>query len=124
MGDNVEFVIAKVEPGKLNALVKNLMRQMNITDPNEAVRRINSGEWIVSQSVRRWRVLKCDIKKFFDSINQDILLRILSDYIPDKEIINLLREIMISFKVRSNKGLPLGNLTSQLFVNIYMNVFD
>lgn len=43
-----EFAIAEVVPGKLNALVKNLMRQMNITDPNEAVRRINSGEWIVS----------------------------------------------------------------------------
>jgi hypothetical protein len=46
---NNEFAIAEVMPGKLNALVKNLMRQMNITDPEEAVRRINSGEWFVSE---------------------------------------------------------------------------
>lgn len=53
--DQSEFAIADVKPGKLNALVKNMMVQMSITDPNEAVRRVNSGEWIVSQPVRRWR---------------------------------------------------------------------
>src|SRR3989338_3344003 len=52
---NKEFVIADVLPGKLNALVKNLMEQMNVTDANEAVRRINSGEWAVAQPPKRWR---------------------------------------------------------------------
>jgi RNA-directed DNA polymerase len=70
-------------------------------------------------------VLKCDIRKFFDSINHEILLRILDLYITDKEITCLLRKIISSFyKNREGYGLPLGNLTSQLFVNIYMNVFD
>lgn len=49
------FASAEVMSVKLNALVKNLMYQMSVTDPNEAVRRVNSGEWIVFQSVRRWR---------------------------------------------------------------------
>ena len=48
---NGEFAIANVLPGKLNALVKNLMRMMGISDPIEAVRRINAGEWIVSTVV-------------------------------------------------------------------------
>ncbi len=52
---STEFVISGVLPGKLNALVKNLMRQTGQTDPNEAVRLINSGEWVVSQSTRSWR---------------------------------------------------------------------
>lgn len=65
-------------------------------------------------------VLKCDIKKFFASIDQEILLNILSQRVADKKTINLLREIITSFY----PGLPLGNLTSQLFVNIYMNEFD
>ena len=52
MGD---FAIANVPPGRLNALVKNLMIQMDIMDPLEAVRRINSGEWVVSRSTRQWR---------------------------------------------------------------------
>lgn len=49
------FAIAEVPTGKLNALVKDLMRQMGITDPNEAIRRINSREWVVSESTRKWR---------------------------------------------------------------------
>ena len=50
-----EFVIADVSPGKLNALVKNIMRQTGSDDPNEAVRLVNSGEWVVSKLTRSWR---------------------------------------------------------------------
>ena len=70
-------------------------------------------------------VLKCDVRKFFASIDQDILLKILQTYIPDKDIVNLIEKIIRSFKSTAlGKGLPLGNLTSQLLVNIYMNEFD
>lgn len=70
-------------------------------------------------------VLKCDIRKFFASVDQKILLEILNQYIPDKEIIWLLSEIVDSFQsTKKGVGLPLGNLTSQLLVNIYMNEFD
>ncbi len=69
-------------------------------------------------------VLKCDIKKFFDSINHQILLKILEEYIPDKKIIWLLDNVLQSFSVKPGFGLPLGNLTSQLFANVYMNKFD
>lgn len=46
---NEGFAISRVYPGDLNALVKNLMKAMSITDPNEAVRRVNSGEWALTQ---------------------------------------------------------------------------
>ncbi|MBI2797683.1 group II intron reverse transcriptase domain-containing protein [Candidatus Saccharibacteria bacterium] len=69
-------------------------------------------------------VLKCDIRKFFASINQNILLEVLSAYIPNPEVMRLLSQIVESFETNPDRGLPLGNLTSQLFVNIYMNVFD
>ncbi len=70
-------------------------------------------------------VLKCDIRKFFASIDQKILLHILDKYIEDKDILLLLTIIVKSFhSTEIGKGLPLGNLTSQLFVNIYMNEFD
>ena len=52
---NREFAIAGIETGKLNALVKNLMSQMKIDDPGEAVRRVNSGEWGISQMTRAWQ---------------------------------------------------------------------
>jgi retron-type reverse transcriptase len=65
-------------------------------------------------------VLKCDIKKFFASIDHEILKEILEKYIKDEDLLNLLGNIIDSF----SPGLPLGNLTSQLLVNIYMNEFD
>jgi retron-type reverse transcriptase len=69
-------------------------------------------------------VLKCDIKKFFASIDHDILQAILAMYIPDPQTFHLLQEVIESFETAPRKGLPLGNLTSQLFSNIYLNEFD
>ena len=71
-------------------------------------------------------VLKCDIRKFFASIDQEVLLSILRERIPDQSIFWLLERVIRSFHTpeRPGVGLPLGNLTSQLLVNIYMNEFD
>ncbi len=70
-------------------------------------------------------VLKCDVRKFFANIDHATLLDILTKYIPDKDVLLLLWEIIGSFSsTKPGVGLPLGNLTSQLFVNIYMNEFD
>ena len=52
---STEFAIAEVMPGKLNALVKNIMRQTGEADPNKAVRLVNSGEWVFSRPIRSWR---------------------------------------------------------------------
>lgn len=70
-------------------------------------------------------VLKCDVRKFFDNIDHQILISVLKQYISDEDIIRLLTGIIYSFcSQKEIVGLPLGNLTSQLFVNIYMNEFD
>jgi len=71
-------------------------------------------------------ILKCDIKKFFNSIVHKTLLEILNKHIPDKDIIWLLNNVIDSYHNTNKRGvgLPLGNLTSQLFANVYMNVFD
>ena len=69
-------------------------------------------------------VLKCDIRKFFASIDHGVLKAILIEYIPDRDILVLLSNIIDSFHSVPGKGLPLGNLTSQLLVNVYMNEFD
>lgn len=70
-------------------------------------------------------VLKCDIRKFFASINHNILLEVLGQYIKDSDALWLLDRIISSHSSsQSGTGLPLGNLTSQLFVNIYLNEFD
>lgn len=70
--------------------------------------------------------LKCDIQKFFASIDKGILFEILGEYISDEKILRLLSNIINSFHsdLNSVAGLPLGNLTSQLFANVYLNFFD
>ncbi len=70
-------------------------------------------------------ILKCDIKKFFATIDHEILLKILESRIDDSRLLLLLKTVIKSFNSGiEDKGLPLGNLTSQLLVNIYMHEFD
>ena len=69
-------------------------------------------------------VLKMDIKKFFANIDHEVLLDILASYIPDKQILWLMEKVIGSFASMPGAGLPLGNLTSQLFCNVYMNELD
>jgi RNA-directed DNA polymerase len=92
---------------------------------HKALNRFCSFGYKVSRNHTRtcW-ILKCDIRKFFENIDHDILLDILRKYIIDKDIIWLLEKVIWSFSSKPNTGLPLGNLTSQLLVNIYMNEFD
>lgn len=70
-------------------------------------------------------ILKGDIKKCFASIDQKVLFEILKKNIQDLDVLILLRTIIKSFSSSVPfQGLPLGNLTSQLLVNIYLNEFD
>lgn len=69
-------------------------------------------------------VLKCDISKFFDSIDHSILRKFIKNKIEEVETLNLLDSILNSFEKSKGKGVPLGNVTSQLFGNIYMHYFD
>ena len=70
--------------------------------------------------------LKCDVRRFFASVNQDTLLDILQQRIDDEPTMRLLRQIVYSFDkgIAPRTGVPIGNLTSQLFANVYMNEFD
>ncbi|WKZ27011.1 MAG: reverse transcriptase/maturase family protein [Candidatus Paceibacterota bacterium] len=74
-------------------------------------------------------VLKCDVQKFFDSIDHQTLLAILRKKIADMDTMWLMERIIESFSTGrttlfDRQGVPIGNLTSQLFANVYMNEFD
>lgn len=90
-----------------------------------AVDRFEKLAWRLSANNTKtvW-ILKCDVRKFFDSIDHEILLRLLKDKLPDKKLIALLESVIRSFKTKEGKGIPLGNLTSQLFANIYLDQLD
>ncbi len=73
-------------------------------------------------------VLQMDIQRYFPSINRDQLKRILRDYIKDRDLLWLL-DAIIDHSPEDERsspgcGIPIGNLTSQFFANLYLNRFD
>ena len=68
--------------------------------------------------------LKCDVSKYFDSIHHEILLKIIEKKIADQKVLWLINEILESSQEAPGKGIPIGNLTSQVFANIYLNELD
>ncbi len=71
-------------------------------------------------------VLKCDVRKYFDNINHKILLDLIKKKIGSGEVFDIIKNIVFSYhsSLGLNKGIPLGNVTSQIFANIYLNVLD
>lgn len=86
-------------------------------------------------------VLQCDIRKYFQSVSWDILLEIMGKTIACSQTMDLIQKIVTnhsafcgkavrlepdeaSVSVTQRRGLPIGNLTSQLFANIYLNELD
>ena len=81
--------------------------------------------------------LKCDIRKFFASIEHEKLLQLIKRKISDERFLGLIKEVVDSFSTPIDKltltipinslekrGIPLGNVTSQIFANIYLNELD
>lgn len=64
--------------------------------------------------------LKCDISKYFGDINHRLLFGFIAKQIQDKKVLWLVKQIIES----DSPGIPIGNLTSQLFANIYLNELD
>jgi retron-type reverse transcriptase len=69
-------------------------------------------------------VLKCDVRQFFASIDHEILMERIEAKIDDGQTLELLRTILLSHNAETGKGIPLGNVTSQLFANIYLHELD
>jgi len=93
---------------------------------HKAIKRFhNVGHQVSNNDTRHCYVLKCDIRKFFASIDHQLLKNILAKSISDISTLSLINNVIDSFSsIRQGVGLPLGNLTSQLLTNIYMNEFD
>lgn len=93
--------------------------------------RVNKGSHIAvvrcQQFARTFRYyLKCDIRKFFESIDHAVLKRLLRRVFKDEKLLTLL-DIIIDHRVpgtATGRGLPIGNLTSQHFANFYLGELD
>lgn len=71
----------------------------------------------------KWH-LKLDIRKYFDSIDHDIAMTLLSRRFKDPRLLLLFQKILQSYHTQPGKGVPIGNLISQHLANFYLGVFD
>jgi len=83
----------------------------------------HAGSTRAMEFVRRNKyVLKCDISKFYPSVDQEILFRIVKKKIKCPDTLWLIDDIIHSFP--GGKNVPIGNYTSQWFGNLYLNELD
>jgi retron-type reverse transcriptase len=92
------------------------------------VRKVSSNGKLIKNSFNnnsiRGYVLKADFKHYFDSVNQEVLIKILRKKIDDENLIDLIKLILDNFEISKGVGMPLGNYTSQFFANVYLNELD
>ena len=69
-------------------------------------------------------VAKLDVRKYFDSINHQILKSKLRRIFKDDKLLRLLDAIIDSYETKPSTGIPIGNLTSQYFANYYLSDLD
>lgn len=76
-------------------------------------------------NVRRYQwFLKLDFRKYFDSLDHSILNNQLGKLFKDSQLLKILGKIIDSYHITPNKGVPIGNLTSQYFANHYLSPAD
>jgi len=68
--------------------------------------------------------LKMDVRKYFDSMDHDIMEGLLERIFKDKDVLRLFRRIIRSYCTGEGRGMPIGNLTSQHFANTYLGELD
>jgi hypothetical protein len=96
------------------------------------------------QFARRYRyVLQCDVEQFFPAVDHALLMNTIQSVIVDPDLLGLCQTILDSgrgvlsasyamryfpgddlFAAARPRGLPIGNLTSQFWANVYLNPFD
>ncbi len=121
----------KIVQHMLNNILKDIYQPCFIYDSYACLENKGSHKAVdrISHFVRkaRWEsedsyILKVDVSKFFYSIDRDVLKRIIRKKIKCEKTLRLLDALIDSSP--GEIGLPLGNLTSQLFANIYLNELD
>jgi len=80
--------------------------------------------WFNNNQVKGY-CIKADIKHYFQEVSHEILIKVIRKKIADENLILIIRKILDNFESEvRGVGMPLGNLTSQFFANVYLNELD
>lgn len=122
----VQFSIHTVLQGIYRSVfIKDSYACLEEKGTHEAVHRIQHYMRLAQWKYEEPYIVKIDVRKFFYSINRDILKTIYRKKIPESEqdFLRIL-DMIVDSSPEGERGLPLGNVTSQDFANIYLNEID
>lgn len=116
------YVYEFIKPYILPRLISDTYACIDDRGTHKAVEKVQKYMRIMKRNYDEYYILKCDVKKFFYSIDKRILFDIMKKYISDKHLLDFTK--LIIFDETDNIGIPIGNYTSQFFANIYLNELD
>lgn len=105
-----------MEPIWVSAFIKGTYSCIRKRGIHKALRDV---KFALKDEINTQYCLKLDIRKFYPSIDHDILKTIIRKKIKDKRLLSLLDEI-----IESAQGVPIGNYLSQFFANLYLTYLD
>lgn len=77
------------------------------------------------QALRHYAyTVKLDVRKYYDSISHQVLMAQLHRLFKDARLLQIFESIIDSYHTTPGHGLPIGNLTSQYFANLYLSALD
>ena len=115
------YVEEFIKPYFLKRFIKDTYACIENRGVHQAVNIMQHYMRLMKRIYPDYYVLKCDIKKYFYSIDKSILFNILSKHIADRDLLDFTKVIL---KDDEEIGIPIGNYTSQFFANIYLNELD
>lgn len=118
------YVEEFIKPYILPSFISTSYACLENKGTHNAVAKIQEYMRIFKRNQGDFWILKCDIRKFFYSIDPVILFEIMKKYIRDKELLNFTKLLIFNGEYNGEVGIPIGNYTSQFFANIYMNELD
>lgn len=119
------YVEEFIKPNIVPKFIKTSYACMENRGTHKAVDEVQRQMRIFKRNYGDFWILKCDIKKFFYSIDPYILYHIMKKYISDKKLLELTRIFIFNHDTGTKQiGIPIGNYTSQFFANIYLNELD
>jgi RNA-directed DNA polymerase len=109
-------IIQVVEPIWFKSLIRDTFSSIKSRGIHDGVKRIKKA---LRDKENTAYCLKMDIRKYYPSVDNNILKKIIRQKIKDKNLLWLIDEI-----IDSTKGIPIGNYLSQYFGNLYLSELD
>lgn len=68
--------------------------------------------------------LKLDVRKFFESVHHTVMKQQLAHLFKEEAVLYVFYKVIDSYEAQPDRGVPIGNLTSQYFANHYLSCMD